>query len=142
MITDTELLGHIRETALMGHDGIDAVLKYADCKPLKQALQQQKAEYGEICSTATSMLKQRGATPEPLPVGSKMGLAMSRTMQMFSPPSTSKIAEKMINGNTKGVIKSIQKDRQYLGKDKSVTELSKKLLETEENNIRQMKPFL
>ena len=71
-----------------------------------------------------------------------MGLAMNKTMQKFSPPSTSKIAEMMISGNTKGVIKSIQHDRQYLGRDSEVTELSKKLLETEQNNIEQMKPFL
>lgn len=142
MITDTELLSYIRETSLMGHDGIDAVLKYADCKPLKQALQQQKAEYGEICNSATSLLKKLGCTPEPLPMGSKMGLTMSKVMQKMSPPSTSKIAAQMINGNTKGVIKSIQHDRQYLGKNKAVTELSHKLLETEQNNIEQMKPFL
>lgn len=142
MITDTELLGYIRETALMGHDGIDAVMKYASCKPLKQALQQQKAEYGELCNTATDLLKKRGGIPEPLPLGSKMGLAMNKTMQKFSPPSTSKIAEMMISGNTKGVIKSIKHGRQYLGRDSEVTELSKKLLETEQNNIEQMKKFL
>lgn len=142
MITDTELLGYIRESALMGHDGIDAVLQYASCKPLRQALQQQKAEYGELCNTATEMLKSRGGVPEPLPMGSKMGLMMSKTMQKFSPPSTSKIAEMMISGNTKGVIKSIKHDRQYLGRDNSVTELSQKLLDTEQNNIEQMKKFL
>lgn len=142
MITDTELLTYIRETSLMGHDGIDTVMKYASCKPLRQALQQQKAEYGELCSAATEMLKKRGGTPEPLPLGSKMGLTMSRVMQKMSPPSTSKIAEQMITGNTKGVIKSIQHHRQYLGKDERVTDLSKKLLETEQNNIEQMKPFL
>lgn len=48
----------------------------------------------------------------------------------------------MITGNTKGAIKSIQHHRQYLGKDERVTDLSKKLLETEQNNIEQMKPFL
>lgn len=142
MITDTELLTYIRQTALMGHDGIDAVLKHATCRPLADALRQQKAEYGEICESATKMLKERGRTPEPLSMGSRMGLAMSRTMSAFSPPSTSKIAEQMIQGNTKGAIKSIQHHRQYMGKDERITDLSKKLLETEENNIRQMKPFL
>ena len=38
--------------------------------------------------------------------------------------------------------KAIQHHRQYLGKDERVTDLSKKLLETEQNNIEQMKPFL
>jgi beta-lactamase class D len=88
------------------------------------------------------MIKARGTQPEPLPLGSKMSLGMTRAMQRFSPPSTSKIAEMMISGNTKGVIKSIQHHRQYLGKDERVTDLSKKLLETEQSNIEQMKPFL
>ena len=142
MITDTELLGYIRQTALMGHDGIDAVMKYANCRPLSDALRQQKAEYGEICNSATDMLKKRGAVPEPLPMGSKMGLTMNRMMQFISPPSTSKIAEQMIKGNSRGAVKSIQHHRQYQGKDERITDLSRKLLETEERNIQQMKPFL
>lgn len=142
MLTDTELLSYIRETAQMGHDGIDAVMPYASCRPLADALRQQKAEYGELCSAATEMIKARGTQPEPLPLGSKMSLGMTRAMQRFSPPSTSKIAEMMISGNTKGVIKSIQHHRQYLGRDERVTDLSKKLLETEQSNIEQMKPFL
>ena len=124
MLTDTELLNYIRQTAQMGHDGIDAIMKYADCRPLSDALRQQKAEYGELCSSATEMLKLRGSVPEPLPMGSRMGLAMSRTMSFFSPPSTSKIAEQMINGNTRGAIKSIQHHRQYMGKDERITDLS------------------
>lgn len=142
MITDIELLSYIRETAQMGHDGIDTVMKYAGCRPLKDALRQQKAEYGELMTAATDMLKKRGSIPEPLPMGAKMGLMMSRTRNAVSPPSASKIAELMIGGNTKGAIKSIQHHRQYLGKDERVTDLSKKLLETEERNIQQMKPFL
>ncbi len=142
MITDTELLNYIRQTTMMGRSGIDVVMKYSACGPLTDALRQQRAEYGEILDSATKMLVQRGGQPEPLPMGAKMGTAMSRTMNAFSPPSASKIAEQMISGNTKGVIKSIQHHRQYLGKDERVTDLSKKLLETEQNNIEQMKPFL
>lgn len=142
MITDTELLNYIRQTSLMGRDGIDAVIKYAPCQPLTDALRQQRAEYGELCDAATRMLAKRGGQPEPLPMGAKMGLSMSRTRNAFSHPSASKIAEMMISGNTKGVIKSIQHHRQYMGKDERVTDLSKKLLETEQSNIEQMKPFL
>ena len=88
------------------------------------------------------MITERGRQPEPLSMGAKMGTAMSRAMNAFNPPSTSKIAEMMISGNTKGVIKSIQHHRQYMGRDERVTDLSKKLLETENRNIEQMKPFL
>lgn len=142
MLTDTQLLNHILQTCSMGHDSIDSILKYASCKPLRQALQQQKAEYGEMSLTATNMLKNRGAQPEPHPMSSRMAISMSKAMHTFSPPSTSKIAEEMISGNTKGVIKSIQHHRRYIGKDERITDLSKKLLETEQRNIEQMKPFL
>lgn len=142
MITDTEMLNYIRQTTAMGHDSIDAIMKYASCKPLKQALQQQKAEYGELYLAATDMLKKRGAQPDPQPMSARMAVSMSKAMHTFSPPSTSKIAEEMISGNTKGVIKSLQHNRKYIGKDERITDLSKKLLETEQNNIEQMKPFL
>ncbi len=142
MLTDIELLSYIHETAQMGQDGIDAVLKYAACQPITDALRQQKAEYGELSASAAEMLRARGSGPDPLPLGAKMGLAMSKAKNRFAPPSTSKIAELLITGNTKGVIKSIQHHRQYLGKDERVTDLSKKLLETEQDNIQQMKPFL
>ena len=142
MIPDTELLNYIRQTTMMGRRGIDDVMKYAQCKPLTDALRQQRAEYGELCDAATKMLVQRGGQPESLPLGAKMGAAMSRARNVFSPPSASHIAELMISGNTKGVIKSIQHHRQYLGRDERVTDLSKKLLETEQSNIEQMKGFL
>lgn len=142
MISDIELLDYIYQTARMGHDCIDAVMKYSGCRPLTDALRQQKAEYGELGASAVEMIRARGGCPEPLPMGAKMGLAMSRAKNQFAPPSASKIAEMMITGNTKGAIKSIQHHRQYLGKDERVTDLSKKLLETEQNNIEQMKPFL
>ena len=112
MITDIELLSYIRETAQMGHDGIDTVLNYSPCTPLTDALRQQKAEYGELCSSATELLKARGSDPEPLPMGAKMGLMMSRARNAMSPPSSSKIAEMMITGNTKGAIMSEEKPNQ------------------------------
>lgn len=86
MITDTELLNYIRQTTLMGRTGIDAVMKYSACQPLTDALRQQRAEYGELYDAASKMLAQRGGQPEPLPMGAKMGAAMSRTRNAFSPP--------------------------------------------------------
>ncbi len=142
MITDNELLTSIRETAMMGRTGIDGVLKYSACEPLTGALRQQRAEYGELLREATDLLTERGEIPEPLPLGSRMGAAMSRAKYVLSPPTASDIAGMMITGNTKGVIKSMQRRRDYLGRDDRVAALGKKLLETETRNIEQMKPFL
>ena len=75
MISDIELLDYIYQTARMGHDGIDAVMKYSGCRPLTDALRQQKAEYGELGASAVEMIRARGGCPEPLPMGAKMGLA-------------------------------------------------------------------
>lgn len=142
MLTDIELLCSIRQTAEMGRDGIDTVMRYSPCQPLSDALRQQKAEYGELSASAGELIRKKGGYPEPVSLGSKMGLQMVRISQRFSHPSASRIAEKMISGNTKGVVQSLRRQRQYLGRDPEVMALSQRLLETEQNNIEQMKPFL
>ena len=63
-------------------------------------------------------------------------------MKTMRDHSTSKIAEMMIQGNTRGMTKSLQCLDQYSGEDKEVKALAEKLLRTEEANIEQMKPFL
>ena len=54
----------------------------------------------------------------------------------------SKIADLMILGNTKGMVKGLKNIHASDGRDGRVTTLSQKLIDTETNNIRQMRPFL
>ena len=53
-----------------------------------------------------------------------------------------KAVEMMVQGNTRGVIKSLKNLHRYHQNDGSVTQMAQKLLECENNNIKQMEGFL
>lgn len=142
MLNNTDLLNHIRQTTEMGRDGIDMVMEYAEYKPFRDALQDQKTEYSKLYRTADTMLRVRGEEPQELSAIAKLSSELSSSMKTMRDHSTSKIAEMMIQGNTRGMTKSLQCLDQYDGQDKEVKALAEKLLRTEEANIEQMKPFL
>ena len=142
MLNNTDLLNHIRQTTEMGRDGIDMVMEYAEYKPFRDALQDQKAEYSRLHRAADTMLRIRGGEPQELSAIAKLSSELSSSMKTMRDHSTSKIAEMMIQGNTRGMTKSLQCLDQYSGEDKEVKALAEKLLRTEEANIEQMKPFL
>lgn len=142
MLSNTDLLNHIRQTTEMGRDGIDMVMEYAEYKPFRDALQDQKAEYSRLYRAADTMLRLRGGEPQELSAIAKLSSELSSSMKTMRDHSTSKIAEMMIQGNTRGMTKSLQCLDQYSGEDKEVKALAEKLLRTEEANIEQMKPFL
>ena len=142
LLNNTDLLNHIRQTTEMGRDGIDMVMEYAEYKPFRDALQDQKAEYSRLYRAADTMLRLRGGEPQELSAIAKLSSELSSSMKTMRDHSTSKIAEMMIQGNTRGMTKSLQCLDQYSGDDKEVKALAEKLLRTEEANIEQMKPFL
>ena len=142
MLSNTDLLNHIRQTTEMGRDGIDMVMEYAEYKPFRDALQDQKAEYSKLYRAADTMLRVRGGEPHELSAIARLSSELSSSMKTMRDHSTSKIAEMMIQGNTRGMTKSLQCLDQYSGEDKEVKALAEKLLRTEEANIEQMKPFL
>ena len=142
LLNNTDLLNHIRQTTEMGRDGIDMVMEYAEYKPFRDALQDQKAEYSRLHRAADTMLRIRGGEPQELSAIAKLSSELSSSMKTMRDHSTSKIAEMMIQGNTRGMTKSLQCLDQYSGEDKEVKALAEKLLRTEEANIEQMKPFL
>ena len=142
VLNNPDLLNHLRQTTEMGRDGIDMVMEYAEYKPFRDALQDQKAEYSRLYRAADTMLRIRGGEPQELSAIAKLSSELSSSMKTMRDHSTSKIAEMMIQGNTRGMTKSLQCLDQYSGEDKEVKALAEKLLRTEEANIEQMKPFL
>jgi hypothetical protein len=79
--------------------------------------------------------------PELNPGIRTMSEMMSR-MKLMGSRKDSKIAGMMIQGNTRGVITNLKNLHQYSNRDSRIEELSNKLLEKENDNIRQMEPFL
>ena len=142
MLTEAELLNDIYRTTEMGRDGIETVLPHSEEGPFRAALEQQLAEYRAIHGTAAEMLRARGQEPKGLSPVVRFSAGMAGAFRSMAGQSTSKIAEMMIQGNTMGVTKSLRVIHDYSMKDERVSDLANKLLETEQNNIEQMKPFL
>ena len=142
MLTETQLLNHIYQTAQMGVEGIDTVLRYAKNPRLIDSLTAQRTEYEKLQSSADSMLHARGEPSKGIsPVARLSSEAMS-TMKAMTDRSSTNIAEMMIQGSTMGVTKSLRTIRDCDLHDGEVRALADKLLRTEQSNIEEMKKFL
>ncbi len=139
---DCEMLNEIRKSTKMGQVGIHAVMKGGLTGTFHQALKSQLEEYDSIYQEADQLLKEHGGTPKNLNALAQWGNTMATSMKMKTDGSVSKVAEMMIQGNTKGMIKSIQSIRSMGVLDPKVSALSNRLLQTEQANIDQMKAYL
>ena len=142
MLSENQLLNHIYQTAEMGREGIQSVLKYAEEPSLVQALNSQLSEYQQIQNSAGSMLHARGEPPKGLGPMAKISSEAMSTVKAMADPSATKIAEMMIQGSTMGVTKSLRTIRDCELRDDGVRKLADKLVKTEQANIEEMKQFL
>lgn len=139
---DIDMLNQIRQNVQMGQLGIRAVMPGAGKAAFHDALKKQYQEYDRIHTDADSLLRRHRGKAEDLPMMARMGAKMSAYMQRKQDPTISKIAEMMIQGNTKGVVKSMRTQRQLQPSDPQVSALAQDLLQTEQKNIDMMKKYL
>ena len=142
MKTSKELLSSITKTAQMGQLGIRCVLDYAQNHDLKQALRSQLDEYDRIEEGALNIAEQRGwEIAELSPAAKLMSMTYTKVNLMMG-NIDSRIAAMMINGNTKGMVKSIKNQHHSIQTDSRINRLGEKLLAHETANIRQMQEYL
>jgi len=137
-----DILSSLLKTTQMGQVGIRSVEKAANGAKLKKALKSQLQEYNHIEQEAYRLAEERGWVLNELnPAARTMADMAARSKLMYN-KNDSRIAEMMVQGNTRGVIKSLKNLHRYHQNDGSVTALANKLLECENNNIAQMENFL
>ena len=137
-----DILNSLLKTTQMGQVGIRSVEKAADSAQLKKALKSQLQEYNDIEKEAYALAKERGWELKELnPMARTMADMATRGKLMYG-KNDSKIAEMMVQGNTRGVIKSLKNLHRYHQNDGQVTAMAEKLLDCENNNIKQMEGFL
>ena len=142
MGNEISMLNSIRRTTQMGCYGIEVVLDETVNRKFRNALREQHKEYEEIFEEADRLLNERGGKVKDINPFTKYGSAVSSVLRVrASADPTAKIAEMMVQGNTKGMIKSYRARRQCAD-DAQVRALSEKLLQTELHNVEQMKKFL
>ena len=142
MTENEKILTQINKITQMGQVGINCVMPKATKPALQQALNVQRQEYQSIGPRAKNLAKAKGLSIQD---GSSLVHRMSSMAarsRLIGGNTDSKIAGMMIQGNTRGMIQSLQGMHKTVNPDPEVAKLSQKLLETEINNIRQMEGFL
>ncbi|MBP3413445.1 MAG: hypothetical protein J6K89_09330 [Oscillospiraceae bacterium] len=143
MTNDIEMLNSIRKSTQMGCYGIKTVMAETSDANLYSELKNQLSEYEKIYDEADALLKERGGKAKNINPMAKYSSSMSATMQVrMAKDPNAKIADLMMRGNTKGMIKSIHNHRSMGVLDPKVSCLSNRLLQTEQANIDSMKTFL
>ncbi len=143
MLNDVEMLNCILQNAEMGCQGVADVRKNISSeRSVDKLLREQLTRYGKIYRVAAGMLHSRGAEINHIsPVSRKLS-EFTAKRDLKRDCSASHVAEMMIKGNTMGVNKLAHSMRKYDRSDSNITLLAKKLLDTEEEHIREMRAFL
>lgn len=137
-----KILNSLLNTVQMGQVGIRSVMKNAVRADLQRALSSQLQEYDRFESQAFDIAAARGwKLKEVDPAVKGMANMISRTKLAFG-AQDSKIAAMMIQGNTRGIIMGMKDLHQAHQVDQQVLDLSQRMLDTEEANIKQMQGFL
>ena len=142
MKTSKEILSSVLKTTQMGQVGIRSVLDASMRPGLRKALESQLQEYDSIETKAHAIAFQRGWEVKELDPGVRFFSDMMTRVKLNRRNTDSKIADMMIQGNTKGMIKGLKNIHQFPDQDDQVSTLSQKLLDCETANIRQMQTFL
>ena len=143
MEQDISMLNSIRKATQMGCYGIQSVLDETDDRDIRKELNSEYREYSLIFNQADMLLQERGSKGKDVHPLAKMGSAMSSKMRVrASRDPVSKIAELMVQGNTRGMIKSMHNIRNMGVLDPKVSSLANRLLQSEQANIDSMKQFL
>lgn len=137
-----DVLSSILKTTQMGQVGIRSVLDTSMRPGLRKALESQLREYDSIETEAHAIASRRGwELPELDPAVRFLSDRMVR-IKLSRGHSDSRIADMMIQGNTKGMIKGLRNLHQFSGNDAMVSTVAQKLIDCETANIRQMQNFL
>lgn len=137
-----KMLNEIRKGTDMGIVGIDCVIDAINDQNVRNVLDEQRVEYQKIYNEADRLLEMYGAKKQNLSPLAKYGAIMASKMKQTIDGSSARVAEMMIEGNTKGLIKSYRCRRELHPDDPETRGLAEKLLQTEVHNIEQMKQFL
>ncbi len=110
----------------MGVGAIPQAMSLPQSRAMVPALDRQLREYRAIAAQSQAYARAH----------------MLRAQSMLD-PSTSRLAERMIQGSTMGAVQMTRRLHQLTGRaDPALVELGQRLLRTEEQNIQEMKRFL
>lgn len=137
-----EMLASLLKTTQMGQVGIRSVLDTTMRPGLRKALESQLREYDSIETELHRVATQRGWELRELDPAVRVMMDMATRTRLAWGNTDSKIAGMMIQGNTRGMITGLKNIHQFNKQDEQISLLSRKLIDCETANIRQMQSFL
>lgn len=142
MSENKSMLESIYKNAEMGRDSIEDLTARTSDAQFRDALSHQRNEYQSIMDHADKLLSKRGHSPESVGSMAKVGAKMMVDAKTLIDPTVSNMAGMMIDGSTRGIVKVTSELNGYNSLDGDVRDLAERLLQTEQNNIDQMRQFL
>ena len=142
MKQNQEVLSTLLKTIQVGQTDIRSVLDTTMRSSLRNTLKDQLQEYDSIETEAYTLALQRGWELSELDPGRRFLRDRVTRMKLNGPNTDSRIADILIQGNTKGMIRGLKNLHQFEGLDHQLRILSQKLLDCETAHIRQMQGFL
>lgn len=142
MKQNQQFLCSLLKTIQLGQAEIRSVLDTSLGSSLRNTLEGQLREYDSIETEAFTIALQRGWDLPELDPGRRFLKDRLTRMRLNGRNTDSRIADILIQGNTKGMIQGLKNLHQFDGKDHQIRILSQKLLDCETAHIRQMQSFL
>jgi len=142
MKKDAQLLCTLLKTIQLGQVEIRSLLDTSMRASLRKTLERQLQEYDSIETEAYTIALQRGWELPELDPGRRFLRDRLTRMKLNGGHSDSRIADILIQANTKGMIQGLKSLHQSDGQDHQLRILSQKLLDCETAHIRQMQAFL
>ena len=142
MKKNQQFLSALLKTIQMGQVEIRSVLDTSLGSNLRNTLESQLQEYDSIETEAYTIALQRGWELPELDPGRRFLKDRMTRMKLNVRNTDSRIADILIQGNTKGMIQGFKNLHQFDGQDHQIRILSQKLLDCETAHIRQMQAFL
>lgn len=140
---NVELLNYIYQNSQMGVETIEHILDIVKEERFKTHLQLELKEYKDINKAAQNMLNRHNYDEKGIGTLNKITTYLMINFKTLMDKSTSHIAEMMIIGSNMGIIEAIKNIKKYDNDaEKDILELMKRLLEFEEENVKQLKKFL
>ena len=142
MKPNEQLLSALLKTAQLGQVEIRSLLDISMGSGLRSTLEKQLREYDAIETEAYTIALQRGWDLPELDPGKRFWKDRVTRMKLNGSHSDSRIADILIQGNTKGMIRGLKNIHQFQGTDPQIQILSQKLLDCETAHIQSMQTLL
>ncbi len=143
MNANVELLNFIYQNSEMGVDTLNQLLNIVEDETFRNELKSELEEYQEIQEKARTLVESNDNHKKGISLLDKIETYITINIKTLKDKSNTHIAEMLIIGSTMGVCNAIKNIRKY-NKDaeEDILRLMERLLDTEENNIKELKKYL